>query len=130
VRTMRSPSDRSGGPWRLRRFSRWVDTKFLPILVVLWFGGLGAMLLASTLSDDGGESANHIALLTIWPALVAWFGVSGIAILWKLRLLSNRAKQSSYIGRAFFAVLFLTGLFFVAAALYILVVVARGLSGA
>ncbi len=32
---------------------------------------------------------DHIAGATIWPAMIGWLGISGVGILWKLRLITG-----------------------------------------
>jgi hypothetical protein len=88
------------------------------------------MLLASLLSHDQGESANRIAVFTIWPALIGWMGVSGVVILWKLGLLSERRKHASFMGKTYYSALFLVGVLFIVGAVWLLAVVAVGTNGA
>ena len=119
------------GPWGFRRVIQRFEAPFLSFILVLWFGGLGALLLVSIFELDKrfGLTLNSVALVTIWPAMIGWLGFSGITVLWMLRIYAKRFERATPMQKLLFYVWFLAGLTFIGGAVSLTVALLRGKVG-
>ena len=69
-----------------------------------------------------GVSLDHIAGATIWPAMIGWLGISGVGILWKLRLITGRGRLSPapIIVEIYYYVWYLVGVVFIGGAILLI----------
>ncbi|WP_165228318.1 hypothetical protein [Aquisphaera insulae] len=76
------------GPRQYRRFVRLSD-RFFRLVPWLWGIGCVGCLLASLLRL-GDRGMAIVCVLTIYPALVGYFGLNGLIILWRRLLVRGR----------------------------------------
>jgi hypothetical protein len=85
------------GPRSYRKFVRQTD-RFIAVFPWLWFGGCAAVVALFVLPlapDERRVGLAVVCALTIYPCIVGWLGLSGVALVWGvvLGLVSFRAKR-------------------------------------
>jgi hypothetical protein len=85
-------------------------------------GVLGCVVLSLLHLDRGsGVTLGFVCGLTVWPAIIGWMSINGLAILWRLGLACNREGESgATLGLLRIAVPLVTGLGFITGAALLL----------
>jgi hypothetical protein len=101
-------------PRNYRMFSVWRD-HFIRGMPWLFSSGVGLCVIVSAFRLDirWGLTLGVVTALTVWPAIIGWFVVSGLSIIWRAMIDLNRSKARKREGWSLrFGFLLMVGLAF------------------